>query len=731
MRSIVFRSCWLAVTGVAAVAGAIAACSGSPDPRGVLNASEPDATALGLESVSTYRAPHELAPGEDPIANVEATTLPALATAPVFSSSSSTLTVTVAPGELCMIGLDPASNVLVNGAPVIDSSSSPSVQATSGTVTTVVVSEPASDASNSALTTELILDYSNGIFATGLSGNNGSVTLNFTGNEPTLLGIKGTNTADTITFGANGVNVNADGYMDVVFGTGNGGVGTFVVSMGNGDDVWSAGGDSATGAAFANSAPANPAPGYGAGVVVYGGLGNDTFLEGTAVTPYETLYGGGQAGDTVDYSHRSNGVNVTLGVGGVANAISGDCAVSSDAGIPSGAGCVTDEWDDIKNDVFVVKGGSGNDFLTASPAALTGNLGGGGDAGAGEAGASDAGHSDAGASDAGHSDAGASDAGHSDAGASDAGHSDAGASDAGHSDAGGGPAIVLCFYGGAGNDTLTPYGGPYLMQGGPGSDKFVMGGESSPHGAGTLQGDGTLAADAGITSYGEVDFVDFSQRTANLNIDMTGATASGEVGEGVIISDDIENVHSGSGNDTITGNTLDNVINGGQGHDVFATGGGGTDTVDYSDRTNPVYVILDGLPHSGEGAFSQTPSQAAPFTNGTCAFTGGGSTEMDSVSSDFTNILGGSGADCLFGQPPGSTCLTITEALGQSGGNTCQNTLTGGPGEDMLFGYDQDDVLEGAGGVGADGAANWLDCGNGYANVGHDIGTGYKANCQF
>ncbi len=740
MRSIVFRSCWLAASGVVAVTGAIAACSGkSPAERGDSLSSEPDATA-GLESISTgAREPvvgvaagrGEVGPGEDPIAGIEASTLPALATAPQFNYSSQTLTVNVAAGELAMIGSDVAGECLVNGATVIDSSSGHTCLVGHGNLAVVTVTETATDASTSGLTTELIIDYTNGVFAPGSAS--GGISVTFSGNEPTLLGIKGTTQADSIIFGATGAAINQNAYQDITWGSSaNGGISTFVVSMGAGDDTWYAGGVPASAdtgltlAAFSNAAPAFPVAGYGPGVVVYGGPGNDTFQQGTASTPNETLYGGGQYGDTVDYSQRSGAVNVTLAQQGVATTISGECAApgSTDAGIPSGAGCVTDENDDVKNDIFIVHGGSGDDFLAAYNGVLTNNLGGGaGDAGASDAGASDAHASDA-ASDAHASDAAASDAGASDAHASDAA-SDAHASDAAvadaaseaASDAGAAPSIVLTLVGNDGNDTLTPYGGPYLLQGGNGNDTFVMGAESTAHGTGTLQGG------AGI------DFIDFSLRTNALNIDMTGVAASGEVGEGVTISNDIENVHSGSGNDTILGNSLDNDINGGLGADTMH-GNGGTDTADYRDRTTAVYVVLDGTAHSGAGTFSQHQDSAAPWTAGYCTFTS--SSEGDTVAPDFANILGGSGADCLLAQPAGvsADCTAITTGNNPNG-NTCQNTLTGGGGVDMLFGFDQDDVLEGAGEGDLSGSANYLDCGGGFANVGHDIGTGYKANCQF
>jgi RTX calcium-binding nonapeptide repeat (4 copies) len=707
MRSIFLKSYWRGAVVAVGLLGAIAACSdkGSWTRSG------------GSDGDHGHALPaaNAAAPGEDPLAGVTPESLKPLTTAPTFNSATGLLTIALAPGELGMVSMRVSdSYILVNGLSVSDSGTS--TAATNTTVVSIAVTEPvgAPDGGGTLLTTEFIVDYTNGIFAKGLTGGTGGISLAFANSEPTLFGIKGSTVADTIVFGASGVSVGTvgtpiDAFPDITWSGGNGGAGTFVVSMGTGDDTWSAGGDTASGARFNNDAPGNAAAGYGAGVTVFGGLGNDTFAQGTASTPYETLYGGGQTGDTVDYSGRTNGVNVALSLPGIATLTSGNCAVFVDGGDAAaldagpGGGCVTDEFDDVKNDVWVVSGGGGNDFLTASTTALVGGAG-GADAGA------DAGHADAG--DAGHPDAGdAGDAGHPDAGA-DAGHADAGA------DAGGAAAAKsLVFNGNAGNDTFTPYGGPYVMNGGAGDDVFVMGVDAdanNPHGGGTINGG------AGV------DYADYSKRTTALSLTMDGATRSGAVGEGMLIGSDVENIHGGTGSDTINGNALDNVINGGPGADVMNGNGSGAfgDTVDYSDRAGPVWASIDGLPHSGTGTFTPVPGDSGhAFTNGTCAVPTG--SEGDTIATDIQNLTGSAGSDCLFGQPTSFTCT----------GQVCQNTITGGPGSDMIFGYDDDDTLEGSGSPGdSNSDSNYLDCGASFANTGHDLGVtppGYKANCQF
>jgi len=712
----------------------MAACSGaSSEPSGS------ESSARGEQSSA-----------QDPIAGVVQEDLSPLSNAPTFNLSTHVLTVSVAPGELAMISAQALLNaIVVNGVQPADPNNGSPVLATTLNVDSVsIVEVGGSDAGidGNLQTTEVIVDYTNAFFALGQSASDAGdagglasgISVALSGTEPTLFGVKGNSQGNTFVLSSAGLNVGStalsvsqDSVADITFssanGLVNGGVGTFVFSLGAGDDTWSAGPDpNITGStAFANSSPTNPASGYGPGEVIFGGPGNDTFVEGTVATPYETIYGGGEANDTVDYHLRTTAVNVALAIPGVPHLVSGHCTVA----VPT---CTTDEFDDIKNDVFVVKGGSGNDALTASNVlgALPAPVDAGSDAQAeASSDASSDAHSEA-SSDA-HSEASsdASSDAHSEA-SSDSGAPAEAGSDGGDAGApAAGPAVV--FYGNAGNDILTPYAVAYIMYGGPGNDTFVLGADTDPHGPGTIIGDTTLGA---VTNT-YVDTIDFSSRTANLSITMDGMTLSGSmtgstVTENMIVNSDISNVTGGHGADTIWGNALNNVINGGPGHspDVMH-GGGGTDTADYSDRVSEsVYASIDGTNDSGYVAsahLTASPNAVLPHSGGTCTISQ--SDEGDTIALDITNITGGAGDDCLKGQPTTFNC-----SLAPNPG-VCLNLLTGGPGNDMLFGYDGDDILEGSGGAGDSmSASNYLDCGNGYANAGHDIGvSGYKVNCQF
>ncbi len=682
------RSSHLCVVGISAL---VAACSGAV--------------------VEAPKAPVS----DDPLAAMEAQGITALANAVTLSGN--TLTVTVRGGETALISLRPVDKaVLVNGLVTLDVKGLPAGATGAVAVKKIKVLE---DSGNTGAK-QVLVDYSNGTFATGAkagatcpateaaaaagiwleAGTNANIN---------TLGIKGKATADKLTFGADGINASANVCADISWkgaAVAKGGMSSFIVSMGAGDDTWFAGGDAATGAVFDNSSPLNA--GGAKGVTVYGGAGNDTFLQGdqTHMAPYETMYGGGQSGDTVDYSSRTGIVDVTVG-----------------AGTSNDGDTVTTEHDSVENDIKIVSGGSNNDLLTACPSV-------------------------------------------------------------------GGTDYPITFNGNAGNDTLTPYGGAYVMNGGAGNDTFAMGDDVDAVPDPIIHGAGSLLGGAGT------DTVDFSHRSlygvlVNLTptytltagvltwqaSPVTSGTAQGTgslttpgttVTEGVRIGSDVENVLGTDWADSITGNALDNRLTGYQGNDALTGGAGddtfdesisaaallvpsvdsgadtivggtGMDTVDYASRLaadGGVWVALDGAAHSGTfsvgnpalmvqvfGAAGDTPAYSAQA----CAAPTVDS-EGDTVGKDVENIIGGLGNDCLFGQPAAdAVCATA---------GACVNQLSGNDGDDILVGYDDDDLLEGgnpsSGGYGAE--INALDCGDGQGNMGRAQGggaTAYQLTCQF
>jgi Ca2+-binding RTX toxin-like protein len=139
-------------------------------------------------------------------------------------------------------------------------------------------------------------------------------------------------------------------------------------------------------------------------------------------------------------------------------------------------------------------------------------------------------------------------------------------------------------------------------------------------------------------------------------------------------------LNGGSGNDTLIGSRNTNSPIGST--ETFI-GGSGTDTADYSARTDNLNISLDNKANDGA--------------------TG----EHDNVMADVENVTGGSGNDKIVGNP-------FNNVLKGGGGNDTlyggagNDTLDGGSGRDMLFGQDANDTL-----LAKDGRVDSLDGGNG------------------
>jgi len=82
---------------------------------------------------------------------------------------------------------------------------------------------------------------------------------------------------------------------------------------------------------------------------------------------------------------------------------------------------------------------------------------------------------------------------------------------------------------------------------------------------------------------GGLDAVDYSDRTANLTVNLDGSPGDdGEAGEGDTVGADVEGIFGGAGNDTLTGNAADGFLSGGPGDDELIDPGG-QDIVDGGD----------------------------------------------------------------------------------------------------------------------------------------------------
>jgi Ca2+-binding RTX toxin-like protein len=582
------------------------------------------ALALGIMACSSSTGNAPTTPS-DPLRATEDSLTP-LAAQCTFVSATGLMTVTMADGETALISERAAdSNILVNGVGC-------NVAATHTLLKKIQVT-------GSLGQNTVILDYSvNGIYAAGTSsGSSSGVALDLKGSTGTAdtFALKMTTGVDNVVFGAGAILVNGDTNKDItVTGTvanpGMAAIGTYLVSLGDGNDTFTASGNSTAGAAFARA------------LTVYGGDGNDVFSEGAAVSAGETIHGGAGA-DTVDYSTRpstiTGGGHVSVSLGAGAN--DGDIAGN--------------EHDDVREDVETVNGGAGNDTLTAAPFvpanpgatpptleidyAVTFNGNGGNDTLVGDNGAD-------------------------------------------------------TLNGGAGNDTLRGGLGIDTENGNDGDDTFdegavTNGGDAFAGGLGTdtvdyharvaavtVTMDG-LAANDGEGAEADAVAADIENCTGSAT-DVN--TITGNASDNVLVGGAvIDTINGGNGNDVITGGMGNDILDGGAGDDRFPSGtaddgddavtcGAGVDTMDYSAR------LLSVTATAGGAGGDTVSSEADTLT--TCEnIWGGAGADVLTGDANPNELVGGGGNDTISGMA-GDDVLQ-----GGAPGNTENNTMDCGAGD--------------------------------------------------
>ncbi|TAJ70296.1 MAG: matrixin family metalloprotease [Phenylobacterium sp.] len=162
---------------------------------------------------------------------------------------------------------------------------------------------------------------------------------------------------------------------------------------------------------------------------------------------------------------------------------------------------------------------------------------------------------------------------------------------------------------------------------------------------------------------------------------------------GIAFNTVIENVHAGSGDDTVTGNAASNALNGGPGSDRLF-GGDGADTV--TDPSGSNYLRGD------EGADSIVGGSGFDDINGnmgndTCVSGGGDDWVVGGRDND--SLVGSAGQNLVYGNLGNDTCE----------GGDGNDIVRGGQDNDVIFGGAGDDYVSGdkgadtvTGGAGAD-----------------------------
>jgi Ca2+-binding RTX toxin-like protein len=296
--------------------------------------------------------------------------------------------------------------------------------------------------------------------------------------------------------------------------------------------------------------------------------------------------------------------------------------------------------------------------------------------------------------------------------------------------------------GGYGNDTLWPDAGDDVVTGDGGRDSFQA--DNAPDGADVVSGgSGT-------------DTANYNLRTSGVTVTLDDVADDGAPAEGDNIASDFENVNTGSGADTLTGNDADNFLDGGDSPDVI-TGGDGDDALSDGNGNDFVFggngddtfntgqgddvasgeggadtffaaSVVDGSDDFDGGTGIDTVLYTGRSADLTLVISGTNNGEVgegDGFGSNIENIYGGAGNDTITGSLDDNSLVggsgndTIDAGVGKDDleGGVGNDTLTAGDGADYVDGSVGDDTLHLT-----DGGADTGFCGDGNDNaVDHDI----------
>ncbi|WP_417513235.1 beta strand repeat-containing protein [Minwuia sp.] len=230
-----------------------------------------------------------------------------------------------------------------------------------------------------------------------------------------------------------------------------------------------------------------------------------------------------------------------------------------------------------------------------------------------------------------------------------------------------------------GNDTFD--NGVFEIQGSQFADT-LQGSDATPLITGFESFIGGDGADL-IDGRGGEDRVFYQFDQAGVNVDLAAGTGIDAFGNTDTLVG-IEHIHSGAGDDTLSGDAGDNIFEPDNGADLI-DGRGGTDTILYDNRAGGVSVDLAaGTAIDNDGGFDTLTSIENAF---------GSNFDDTLLGSAGANELRGLFGDDFLGAGPGNDTLFGGEGndtLSSSGGGS--NTLRGGAGDDSGIGANGSDT---------------------------------------
>jgi Ca2+-binding RTX toxin-like protein len=207
-----------------------------------------------------------------------------------------------------------------------------------------------------------------------------------------------------------------------------------------------------------------------------------------------------------------------------------------------------------------------------------------------------------------------------------------------------------------------------------GGNDVLRGADGIPIGHDTLDG-GPGSDTADLSNFTISPFFHVLQLNGDNPVNVPGAFIGAGITEGTQTLISIENLWGSVRAENFVGDDRDNTFRGGGGADTL-DGGAAVNTADYSDKTAPVNVTLNGS------------TQVNVAVNGVAE---------DKIK-DFQNVIGGSNSDLLTGDGNDNT-LDGNGGADTLKGGAGRDTLSGGEGNDVLMGGADDDTLDGGDGT--------------------------------